>query len=82
MLHKAHMRNKLISFFMFLSSLHSCAFFTAIKYAFFSFEIYLFIDLNFLCRKLTKELCEVVEDFSLVNFTTLDIQVHKLSLGL
>ncbi|KAF9621172.1 hypothetical protein IFM89_016666 [Coptis chinensis] len=25
-------------------------------------------------RKLTKELCEVVEDFSLVNFTTLDIQ--------
>lgn len=27
------------------------------------------------CRKLTKELCEVIEDYSLVNFTTLDIQV-------
>jgi hypothetical protein len=26
-------------------------------------------------RKLTKELCEVIDDFSLVNFTTLDIQV-------
>lgn len=31
-------------------------------------------------RKLTKELCEVVEDFSLVNFTTLDIQ-DKESVG-
>lgn len=27
------------------------------------------------CRKLTKELCDVVENFGLVNFTTLDIQV-------
>jgi hypothetical protein len=26
-------------------------------------------------RKLTKKLCEVIDDFSLVNFTTLDIQV-------
>jgi len=26
-------------------------------------------------RKLTKELCSVIEDYSLVNFTTLDIQV-------
>ncbi|KAL0346810.1 UNVERIFIED_CONTAM: GPN-loop GTPase QQT1 [Sesamum calycinum] len=26
------------------------------------------------CRKLTKELCEVIEDYGLVNFTTLDIQ--------
>lgn len=26
-------------------------------------------------RKLTKALCEVVEDFSLVSFTPLDIQV-------
>ncbi|KAK8977372.1 hypothetical protein V6N11_034421 [Hibiscus sabdariffa] len=31
-------------------------------------------------RKLTKELCEVIEDFSLVNFTTLDIQ-DKESVG-
>ncbi|XP_054819324.1 GPN-loop GTPase QQT1 isoform X2 [Prosopis cineraria] len=31
-------------------------------------------------RKLTKELCEVVEDFGLVNFTTLDIQ-DKESVG-
>ncbi|KAJ8453316.1 hypothetical protein Cgig2_008200 [Carnegiea gigantea] len=31
-------------------------------------------------KKLTKELCEVVEDFSLVNFTTLDIQ-DKESVG-
>lgn len=29
---------------------------------------------------MTKELCEVIEDYSLVNFTTLDIQVclHEL----
>ncbi|VFQ77438.1 unnamed protein product [Cuscuta campestris] len=31
-------------------------------------------------RKLTKELCEVVENFSLVSFTTLDIQ-DKVSVG-
>ncbi|CAA7396736.1 unnamed protein product [Spirodela intermedia] len=31
-------------------------------------------------RKLTKELCDVIEDFSLVNFTTLDIQ-DKESVG-
>ncbi|KAI4331926.1 hypothetical protein L6164_016872 [Bauhinia variegata] len=31
-------------------------------------------------RKLTKELCEVIENFSLVNFTTLDIQ-DKESVG-
>ncbi|XP_010493318.1 PREDICTED: GPN-loop GTPase 2 homolog [Camelina sativa] len=31
-------------------------------------------------RKLTKELCSVIEDFSLVNFTTLDIQ-DKESVG-
>lgn len=31
-------------------------------------------------RKLTKELCEVIEDYSLVNFTTLDIQ-DKESVG-
>ncbi|XP_050215016.1 GPN-loop GTPase QQT1 [Mercurialis annua] len=31
-------------------------------------------------RKLTKELCEVIEDFSLVDFTTLDIQ-DKESVG-
>lgn len=26
-------------------------------------------------RKLTKELCDVIDDFGLVNFSTLDIQV-------
>ncbi|XP_052488804.1 GPN-loop GTPase QQT1 isoform X2 [Gossypium raimondii] len=31
-------------------------------------------------RKLTKELCDVIEDFSIVNFTTLDIQ-DKESVG-
>ncbi|CAN6442106.1 unnamed protein product [Victoria cruziana] len=31
-------------------------------------------------RKLTKELCEVIEDFGLINFTTLDIQ-DKESVG-
>ncbi|PHT51018.1 hypothetical protein CQW23_10765 [Capsicum baccatum] len=31
-------------------------------------------------RKLTKELCEVIEDYGLVNFTTLDIQ-DKESIG-
>nr|XP_009777327.1 PREDICTED: GPN-loop GTPase 2 isoform X2 [Nicotiana sylvestris] len=31
-------------------------------------------------RKLTKELCEVIEDFGIVNFTTLDIQ-DKESVG-
>lgn len=31
-------------------------------------------------RKLTKELCEVIEDYSLVNFSTLDIQ-DKESVG-
>lgn len=31
------------------------------------------------CRKLTKELCEVVEDYGLVSFTTLNIQVCKHS---
>jgi hypothetical protein len=29
------------------------------------------------CRKLTKELCDVVQDFSLVDFTTLDIQAWQ-----
>ncbi|MBA0838553.1 hypothetical protein Goarm_004362, partial [Gossypium armourianum] len=28
-------------------------------------------------RKLTKELCDVIEDFSIVNFTTLDIQACR-----
>ncbi|RXH91571.1 hypothetical protein DVH24_020594 [Malus domestica] len=31
-------------------------------------------------RKLTKELCEVIEDYSLVNFATLDIQACQSSL--
>uniref|UniRef100_A0A453FDT5 Uncharacterized protein n=1 Tax=Aegilops tauschii subsp. strangulata TaxID=200361 RepID=A0A453FDT5_AEGTS len=31
-------------------------------------------------RKLTKELCDVIDDFSLVNFSTLDIQ-DKESVG-
>lgn len=36
----------------------------------------LFLDLLYFAdRKLTKELCDVIDDFSLVNFTTLDIQV-------
>lgn len=35
----------------------------------------------YICRKLTKELCEVIENFGLVNFTTLDIQVHKICIG-
>lgn len=30
------------------------------------------------CRKLTKELCEVVEDYGLVSFTTLNIQVCQI----
>lgn len=34
----------------------------------------------YICRKLTKELCEVVEHYSLVNFTTLDIQVRQICL--
>lgn len=35
----------------------------------------------YICRKLTKELCDVVEHFSLVNFTTLDIQVRQIFIG-
>jgi hypothetical protein len=34
----------------------------------------------YICRKLTKELCEVVEHYGLVNFTTLDIQVRQICL--
>lgn len=34
---------------------------------------------NSSCRKLTKELCDVIEDYSLVDFTTLDIQVISFS---
>ncbi|PWZ22727.1 GPN-loop GTPase 2 [Zea mays] len=29
-------------------------------------------------RKLTKELCDVIDDFGLVNFSTLDIQMHTI----
>lgn len=32
----------------------------------------------YVCRKLTKELCEVIENYGHVNFTTLDIQVHQV----
>ncbi|KAH0452839.1 hypothetical protein IEQ34_017163 [Dendrobium chrysotoxum] len=35
---------------------------------------------NYKQKKLTKELCDVIQDFSLVNFTTLDIQ-DKESVG-
>lgn len=36
---------------------------------------------NYICRKLTKELCDIIENFSLVSFSTLDIQVHQVCPG-
>ena len=45
----------------------------------FSANLYIVPFITFLSepadRKLTKELCDVIDDFSLVNFSTLDIQV-------
>lgn len=45
-------------------------------YSLFDYASFLKKILHYIFRKLTKELCDVVEHFSLVNFTTLDIQVR------
>ena len=51
-------------------------------------SLFLYELFSLCCRKLTKELCGVIEDFGLVNFTTLDIQAShsvltfRKSLGL